>query len=394
MSKAFILALHALLVWAAVGCASPLVGLECQRGYDRCGNACYDLANSDDHCGECGRSCGPGAICVEATCIPGSRDDAGTGGWTVSPPLCATDATDPECTCNFGELKCGTSCVDSVRDAENCGECGQRCDPEDFCQAGACTADCDPPLVACGASCVDPKNDIYSCGGCGNVCASGLCNQGQCLGQTAGHVILIGHPMGEGRPAVDRLAGNAIFLPNADPLRILSFQGDAAEGDSAGVRRAIASYAAATGRTFELTESAAIAIPALLSVSDVLVLNAQARASDEVLQKNAAAWGPALSAFVSRGGTIVLFDGQAGHSGSSQLLSAIVPGRDPLYRGRGRRPLSRKEVELVDKGDALATGVTTTYVSTGGSVVFDTDEQRVVVRDPESGLPVVVHITR
>lgn len=37
----------------------------CAAGLDCCGNGCFDLQSDPDHCGACGRACGPGETCQE-----------------------------------------------------------------------------------------------------------------------------------------------------------------------------------------------------------------------------------------------------------------------------------------------------------------------------------------
>ncbi|MDB4988485.1 MAG: Tryptophan synthase alpha chain, partial [Myxococcaceae bacterium] len=69
-------------------CGSPVVGLECRQGFERCGLACYDLTSDNAHCGSCGISCGEGQQCVESMCMLGfllpdggfQHTDGGDGG--------------------------------------------------------------------------------------------------------------------------------------------------------------------------------------------------------------------------------------------------------------------------------------------------------------------------
>jgi hypothetical protein len=254
---------------------------------------------------------------------------------------------------------------------------------------GSCLADCDPPRVACGATCADLTNNIDHCGGCFRRCASALCTAGVCQGASSGHVIVIGHDMSNSRAALNRLVGNAIFLPFASPLRILIYDKDTSDASRLRVANTISAYAETTGRAFEITTGAALTVPFLLrSAADVFVINSQQASTDELLRKNGTTWSRALRQFVNRGGTVVLFDGGGSHAGTYQILEAAG-----LFNANSRTPLSSRELNLVAPADALATGVSSSYRSQGNTVGFDTTVGTVVVEDPKSDLPVVIHST-
>lgn len=386
------------------GCGSPIVGLECKAGLTRCGNACFDLDSDEDHCGICDRTCGDVAMCVEGSCVaigPGSdggadgsmpMTDAGSDGGMgpITPPLCKGPGSPDDCVCGLGELKCGTTCVQAGTDPNNCGECDKKCDSGDFCIAGACSATCDAPLIACGALCVDQDNDVDNCGGCGVSCSSGLCADGECQGASAGHVIVIGHDMSASRTALNRVVGNAIFLPSAEMLRVLVYDKDASAASKAGVMAAIEAQARLTGRDYKRTNGSALTVPFLLkSSADVFVIASQQSATDEILRKNGASWSAALQEFTLRGGTVVLFDGGGTHAGTFQILRTAG-----LFDANGRTPLSRRSLSLVAPADAVATGVPREYRSEGTTVGFDSSEATVVIEDPMTSSPVVIHIAR
>ena len=68
-----------LMLLGLAGCGSPLVGLECRDGFERCGGACYDLSSDEEHCGGCGITCRLTEQCVASACVPESvRPDGGT----------------------------------------------------------------------------------------------------------------------------------------------------------------------------------------------------------------------------------------------------------------------------------------------------------------------------
>ncbi|MFA5625602.1 MAG: SUMF1/EgtB/PvdO family nonheme iron enzyme [Bradymonadales bacterium] len=106
------------------------------------------------------------------------------------------------------------TCVDVMRDNDNCGGCfydgtGNRCAEAVSCKNGYCQLVCPTPQISCGGVCVNPQSDNENCGGCraegkGAKCTAGLrCSNGECATDCAeGYV-----PCGE-----------ACINPNNDPL--------------------------------------------------------------------------------------------------------------------------------------------------------------------------------
>ncbi len=109
--------------------------------------------------------------------VPMGTDVVGTD--TVVPP-------DTGPVCPMGQTMCGTSCTNTTSDPANCGSCGTACATGQLCNAGTCSARCDPPRMVCmgmgGAmSCVDVQTDTANCGRCGMACAMGQsCTAGTC----------------------------------------------------------------------------------------------------------------------------------------------------------------------------------------------------------------------
>jgi hypothetical protein len=421
----------ALLAGLVPGCGSPLVGLSCKSGFSECGNSCVDLTSSAAHCGACGTSCERGEVCQDSACIPASEADAGKGDGgrpdagldggpdddgggqddgsvgddagenlfpdagtfpDVSlPPVCSGPGSPVDCVCELGQLKCDDTCVEAANDELHCGSCGTICQPLEVCAAGQCVDDCPAVgLSSCGGECVDTSNDPDHCGSCTNACATGLCANGECLGSTVGHVIVVGHDLSSSRGALRRLAGNAVFLPGGDPLRVLVYREFSTPAVGGGVNTVISSMATLEGRTPQTTEAeSALTVPFLLSQADVFVVAAQALATDDALVKAGESWGRAMREFVRLGGVIVLFDGGGDNLGTYQILDTAG-----LFEARSRTALDARPLTLVAPGDAVASFVQTTYASEGATVGFDSDESTVVVRDPMSLLPVVIHIAR
>jgi len=82
---------------------------------------------------------------------------------------------------------CGTKCVDTSLDPNNCGDCNVACGAGQLCRSGNCG--CLPSGTQCGtgqsccstAGCKSLMSDVNNCGSCGNACGSGgACTNGMC----------------------------------------------------------------------------------------------------------------------------------------------------------------------------------------------------------------------
>ena len=450
---ALYLALATVAVSSLFGCGSPLVGLECKAGYDRCGEGCFDPENDRNHCGGCDIQCAADEMCISGGCTDdfdsgdgdsgdgdsgdgdggagdggagdGGAGDGGDGGFPPGgdggmdaeidggaddggwadvdlPPLCTGPGSPADCVCELGELVCMESCVNPQIDTFNCGTCGNNCnevpppDGEYFCVGGVCQLTCNEPYLLCTPSrCVDAQNDPFNCGGCNNVCESGLCEDGLCLDATAGHVIVVGHDLSSpaNTQALRRIAGNAIFLPPRPMLRAVLYQEHAAAGATNGVVTAINEATANTGRVLLSVPTPgnppAADVPALLARADVLVVVSQAEASDAQLMEIGTAWSRALREFVRRGGVVVLFDGGGANAGTQQILQAAG-----LFAASSREALLPRTLNIESPGDAVASAVPSRYQSQEHTVGYEVSDGTVVVSDRATGRAVVVHIAR
>jgi len=82
--------------------------------------------------------------------------------------------------CAGGLMSCGTTCVDTNTDPQNCGGCGKACSGQP-CSGGKCVAMCPTTTTNCSGSCIDTKTDANNCGACGKACAAGeVCTDGAC----------------------------------------------------------------------------------------------------------------------------------------------------------------------------------------------------------------------
>jgi hypothetical protein len=148
--------------------------------------------------------------CARGTVIEEQVDDGGTMTQTdASMPMgCQSCAPGEVCSmgkcakgCSAGELKCGMNCVDYKNDPTNCGTCGYTCPQGWGCVTGKCQLMCAPPATPCfttddagadaGPMCIDTGKDPNNCGACGNVCMNmvahgqpgcvgGMCGVGTC----------------------------------------------------------------------------------------------------------------------------------------------------------------------------------------------------------------------
>jgi hypothetical protein len=140
----------------------------CVVGQTKCGASCHDLSTDLAHCGSCNNPCGAGEVCSGATC---------------------------QASCGAPFERCGNRCANFASDPENCGDCGRACQPEHataaICAAGRCGyVRCVQGFADCDANeengCERPvSDDTQNCGFCGNRCqpvnATGpKCSGGSC----------------------------------------------------------------------------------------------------------------------------------------------------------------------------------------------------------------------
>ncbi len=121
-----------------------------------------DTYRNTDNCGACGSKC-PGGTNAAAACSLGQCKLACQAGY-----LNCDGQTDNGCETN------------GAADINHCGTCGNRCLPSGAanatCAAGSCTvSSCAAPFLTCQAgpttSCeTNISNDVNNCGGCGQVC--------------------------------------------------------------------------------------------------------------------------------------------------------------------------------------------------------------------------------
>ncbi|HUB09144.1 MAG TPA: hypothetical protein VMB50_19215 [Myxococcales bacterium] len=149
------------------------------------GGGCPDLETDSANCGYCGNACQTGLACLNGQCLA---------------TTCTSTTAGQTCEEGDGGLGgcCGNSCLDLGADRDNCGACGAKCASAETCVQGACVipqcspayqgAPCDVDAgngylyvgSCCGTACVDTQGDPENCGLCGNACGDGGCSHGSC----------------------------------------------------------------------------------------------------------------------------------------------------------------------------------------------------------------------
>jgi hypothetical protein len=71
-----LIAFASVLMLAAVGCESAIVGATCQAGFTKCGAACVNTQRDFTNCGKCGNVCSD-ILCLDGKCE--ARAEAGAG---------------------------------------------------------------------------------------------------------------------------------------------------------------------------------------------------------------------------------------------------------------------------------------------------------------------------
>jgi hypothetical protein len=255
------------------------------------------------------------------------------------------------------------------------------------------------PLVDCGGVCVDTTSDPFNCGQCFNVCPSQICVSSVCQGSTAGGIVYIGHdylntPTGT---AQARVLSNAVFIPQTNPLKVLSYERYAGAANVARVKAILNSFATQEGRGLSITSTSVDGdIPSMLvfSAFQVLVVEDQLTAPAGALATLGASWAATLTTFTQAGGIVVVLDGGMGQGQMPQLSTATtllsVTAHSPIAIGT---PL-----DDVAPGDVVGVGVISPY-GAGRNSVWITSEASggnvtyVVVLPSDAGAPppVVVH---
>ena len=156
----------------------------CEQGTRCCEHCCDDfcrnVTDDDDHCGGCGIACNQTQDCVDSICV---------SILTTTQPLPSTSGI----VCAENETYCSQECVSLQNDTQNCGECGVRCAALAPCENGTCGCSFGKPRctgVCCGHTqecchgvCLE-SDDLHcgdECVQCSSVesCVNGSCVCGE-----------------------------------------------------------------------------------------------------------------------------------------------------------------------------------------------------------------------
>lgn len=111
-------------------------------------------------------------------------------------------------TCGF--TVCGSLCVDTTQDDQNCGQCNNACVTGSSCTNSKCACT-DASLTLCTNGCYDTMTDMNNCGTCGKTCTtSQTCTNGTCTTQATG-------APPQGNCAHDLCADSTSLVAGCDP---------------------------------------------------------------------------------------------------------------------------------------------------------------------------------
>jgi hypothetical protein len=311
----------------------------------------------------------------DAADVPVVRLDATTAD---SAPEVQTSCLDPQ-------TLCSGACVDLQTDQANCGRCGYNCFSR-ACVAARCQT-CSTGQTACPGQCTDTLVDPANCGGCGQVCPSGACRFGVCKPSTAGHIVIIGHDFLSSNTDMNQLLGNAIFLPQANPVQLAEYVGVANGIAVSNSHVAISDIAASLGRSVVRSMVTGSNIVTQLTPADVFLIQSQNLATNSIIKQLGQAWTNALTAFANTGGIIVLLDGSyPGNNGTTQILSQAG-----LTTIAANGVVTNETCSLATTADPLANLLSANYVCLPNSISFTAGTGVHVIED--LGQPVVLHLT-
>jgi hypothetical protein len=255
------------------------------------------------------------------------------------------------------------------------------------------------PLISCGGQCVDLTVDPLNCGACNVVCASQLCANSHCVGAASGGVVYIGHDYAttSAGTAQARVLSNAVFVPQSNPLHVLSYERYASAGAVSHVDAILNGVATQLGRTLSIrstTNDDDVPTQLALPAYDVLLVHDQPAATDGTLAALGAYWAPTLATFTLGGGVVVVLDGGTGIG----QMNAFSSGTGLLQVTAHAGVAVRTPLDVTSRLDVVGIGVVSPYGAGQNSVSLTTEPNAgnvvyVVELSSDAGAsgPVVVH---
>ncbi len=394
----------ALIAPVATGCGdgNGLVGGDCASGYAPCGGGCCPEGND-------------GTVSQDGESDASDASDAADATETA-PEASLTDGFSADCFgpgSDGGESDGGS--LDGLLVDGSGSDTGSSSTDGSSQDSAADVAEtgplCMPPLVDCGGVCVDTTSDPFNCGSCGVVCPSQICVNSLCQGSTAGGIVYIGHDYltSVAGTAQARVLSNAVFIPQTNPLEVLSYEHYAVANAVARVKTILGNVATQEGRGLSITSTSVdtdIPTKLVFTSYQVLLVHDQSKAPAGALAALGASWATTLATFTQAGGIVVVLDGGTG-AGLDGGVSA----------GAGQMPAFSTATHLLDvtahvpiatgtpladvaPGDVVGVGVVSPYgagknsvsittEASGGNVTYVVD----LLSDagPGASVPVVVH---
>jgi hypothetical protein len=218
---------------------------------------------------------------------------------------------------------------------------------------------CQAPNMQCGDTCIDTTNDPNHCGSCTRVCASGICENSQCVGAIVGHVVAIGHDYQSYHQGMARVLGNAIALGPNTQLVVGFYRGTATDQASSGAYVAANTGVNLTGRPHSFVGITNISATTLAGL-DAVVIEAQT-GDGNAAEALGQTWTSPLNAFLARGGVAIVLEGAGGVS----YRAATGAG---LYTVATPNDATSQQVHIADPTDAVANSVPSPYLAETTSV--------------------------
>jgi hypothetical protein len=256
--------------------------------------------------------------------------------------------------------------------------------PDAARDAGPDAPVCAPPGLMCGGVCTDVNVDPDNCGVCNRICPSGVCAAGVCTGSLRGHIIAIGHDYLASHPAMARVIGNSVALGSAFDLGVARWHGTSTIASQTGVTQAITAGLVRIGRPWHSVALPAGPVAGAFNGVDVLVVDAQT-GDGAAAEATGAMWSAAISAFLMRGGVVVVLEGALGVSYRYALGAGLYTVGAPV-------DVTGQLAVVIDGSDVTTQQVVSPYLAEMSSVTLPGAPSPTITTLSIEGI--VFHLTR